>query len=66
MGGTDSPGNYGTYPTDQGIGNYGPIEPVAPDPGVVGTLDPSGFTPTDPSDLVPQVQQWFEYSGTGE
>lgn len=48
MGGTDGAGGFPGYPTDGSIGNYGPIAPIPEDPGVVGTLNPGAFNPTDP------------------
>lgn len=49
MGGVDSPGNFGTYPTDGSIGNYGPETPIEiPTDPYVPIQDPGGFTPTDP------------------
>lgn len=51
MGGTDSPGNYGMYPTDGSIGNYGPETPIETPTDPYLPIDPGGFTPTDPYDL---------------
>ena len=53
MGGTDSPGNYGTYPTDGSIGNYGPIEPIV--------TDPEPYTPIiDYTPIVDQTETWYD------
>jgi hypothetical protein len=53
MGGTDSPGNFGTYPTDGSIGNYGPIEPI-----VTG---PEPYTPIiNYTPIVDQTETWYD------
>jgi hypothetical protein len=61
MGGTDSPGNYGTYPTPDdsmrtGGTNYNPDEP-----GGVG-VDPAP-NPIETAPIINQVEEWYDWGG---
>lgn len=64
MGGTDSPGNFGTYPTDGSIGNYGPETPIETptDPYTPMVPDPT----IDISPIEDNLGTWWGYEGLGD